>query len=394
MDRCIVMPRGERNLDIIIRNERIAGHDIHAIIFFAVDIAKSLAHLHSKNIVHLDFKPRNIVRSHGRYKLIDFDASTNIGKPLTEKFSSDYIPPEAAKVKFRPNENKGELIERKKVLQKEIASLILEGDLVVAKDKILGLEKATEQLEQLDSPIQNERLKANEQMDVWSYGVVLYQMVTTGDGLFRCDRDDNLINEQEQLRVANWKGISDEDLGHVLSKCDNQKYTESVKDLLRRCLNADPRKRPASMKKILEILEDSFFPKQILEHSFFQRTNALLDTMNQKQDAMIGNQEKTMKKQDTMKNNQDAIIGNQEKVMIKQDAMKSNQDSIKEYQVKTMKKQDTIKENQDMFKKNQNSMKRNQDVLLKKVDRNLYRIIGKQDELKRSNEDMQEQLEK
>ena len=87
MDRCIVMPRGERNLDIIIRNERIAGHDIHAIIFFAVDIAKSLAHLHSKNIVHLDFKPRNIVRSHGRYKLIDFDASTNIGKPLTEKFS-------------------------------------------------------------------------------------------------------------------------------------------------------------------------------------------------------------------------------------------------------------------------------------------------------------------
>jgi len=339
-NRCIVMPRGERNLDDIIRNERIAGHDIDAIRFFAIDIAKALAHLHNKNIVHLDFKPRNIVRSHGRYKLIDFDASTNIGKPLTKKFSSGYIPPEAAKAKFRPEQNKNELIERQKRLQKEIEKLMSEGDFEVAKEKFSEISTVTEQLKRLDSPTPDDHLKANEQMDIWSYGVVFYQMVTTGDGLFRCDRDDNLINEQEQLKLANWKDISDEDLRNVLSKGDNQEYTESAKALLRCCLNADPKKRPASMN-------------QILGHPFFKGRSAQLDSM-------------------------------------KRDII----NVVKKTHKETMKNQATIKENQDIFQKKQNMMKRDLKKMDKKVDRNLDRIIDKQDELKRSNENMQEQLEK
>ena len=76
---CLVMPAAERSLQHIIDAERIAGHDLSKILFFAKDIGKALNYLHSEqNLVHADFKPRNIVRIDGDYKLIDFDAAVKV----------------------------------------------------------------------------------------------------------------------------------------------------------------------------------------------------------------------------------------------------------------------------------------------------------------------------
>jgi serine/threonine protein kinase len=76
---CLVMPLAERSLEHIISAERIAGRELDKIRYFAKDIGKALAYLHQeRRLVHADFKPRNIVRIGGDWKLIDFDAAMQV----------------------------------------------------------------------------------------------------------------------------------------------------------------------------------------------------------------------------------------------------------------------------------------------------------------------------
>jgi serine/threonine protein kinase len=83
---CLVMTAAERSLDQIISAERIAGLDVTAIKAFGMDIGRALQYLHGQNVVHGDFKPRNIVRMHGVFKLIDFDASVRVPTKICQTF--------------------------------------------------------------------------------------------------------------------------------------------------------------------------------------------------------------------------------------------------------------------------------------------------------------------
>jgi RIO-like serine/threonine protein kinase len=77
------MPAAERSLEHVISAERIAGVDLKAIKAFGADIGEALQYLHQKQglregLVHGDFKPRNVVRINGDWKLIDFDAAVQV----------------------------------------------------------------------------------------------------------------------------------------------------------------------------------------------------------------------------------------------------------------------------------------------------------------------------
>ena len=75
----LVMPCAEANLQQAAAVERIAGNDVATVTRIIEDVARALHHLHTEaRIIHGDVKPRNIVRVHNHWKLIDLDASALI----------------------------------------------------------------------------------------------------------------------------------------------------------------------------------------------------------------------------------------------------------------------------------------------------------------------------
>ena len=57
----IIMKQGSRNLCDIINSERLTG-DFEKIRYMTSSLAKALQHLHSRNIIHADVKPKNCMR--------------------------------------------------------------------------------------------------------------------------------------------------------------------------------------------------------------------------------------------------------------------------------------------------------------------------------------------
>jgi len=245
-------------LDEIIRNEHIAGNNINHIQFFARDIASSLKHIHSANAIHADFKPRNIVRLHGKYILIDFDSCTAINEAYSsEKISSAFVPPELARIKFRPKKSLQSLRVSRDSLKKKRRTLLL-NDADSDEDEIdsLGrqIKSLTNQILQLEEERENGKtgkVKAIPTYDVWSFGCVMYCMLTKGLDLFKKDQVDNIVETEDKLRLVQWKGLSSVELSRVLPSCNDSVEVDSAKDLLKMCLHPDPAKRFQSMDQVL-----------------------------------------------------------------------------------------------------------------------------------------------
>lgn len=52
----IVMPAGERNLEMIMMSEQVAGIDWHKIKIYSFQIIEAVEHIHKKNYIHGDIK--------------------------------------------------------------------------------------------------------------------------------------------------------------------------------------------------------------------------------------------------------------------------------------------------------------------------------------------------
>ena len=145
----MVMPWAHRNLAQITQMERIAGRDLNKVREIARQYAVSMQHLHENGIVHCDGKQRNVVRIGKHIKLIDLDASSRIGHPCSFKFSEAYVPPEYMQV-LLPTRTDGRPHEGHPVIQATVA------------------------------------------MDVWVFGVVLFELAS-GVDLFPKDVNDDSI---------------------------------------------------------------------------------------------------------------------------------------------------------------------------------------------------------
>jgi ankyrin repeat protein/serine/threonine protein kinase len=91
---CIIMPAARRNLYEILGAEKL-GTNVEDIRRFFQDLVRCVEYIHSKEYIHGDIKPQNIMRSSkDKPILIDLDASCKFGELAGRKLSPAYVPPE------------------------------------------------------------------------------------------------------------------------------------------------------------------------------------------------------------------------------------------------------------------------------------------------------------
>jgi serine/threonine protein kinase len=149
----LVMELGERSLHDACAKERIAGIQLDVVRHAARSIATCLQVLHTQGVCHADIKQRNVIRLGDGWILCDLDAATPFGQPINvEKTSSAYCPPELACWKFANG-----------------------------------------------SPV-----LAAPSYDIWSFGVLLFELCS-GQTLFSQDiSNDELINAADQTKLCTW----------------------------------------------------------------------------------------------------------------------------------------------------------------------------------------------
>ncbi len=182
--------RGQ-NLDKAISNQELGG--LKRILRIALQIAHALEYVHSHNIVHRDLKPQNLhIDPNGRVKLVDFGIAKAIDWNKTQvgmvKGTAHYMAPE----------------------------------------QIMGQQ-------------------VTFQTDIWSFGVVLYELLTDGQRPFQSATLDGLW-------AAIFHGTPD------LQLLANNGVPATVQQLVKRCLEKRPEDRFADFgevgRKIESILDD------------------------------------------------------------------------------------------------------------------------------------------
>ena len=264
----ITMAAAERDLLGSIQHEFFSGVDFTRVKIYAKQILEALEHIHSEGLLHGDVKPLNIVRSKGRFKLIDLGSSVRFGQFAGEsKNSTAYMPPEmvfkkiaafANELESGENETKQNYFSQHEAqdytlssttglpvfpsssnrIGEELEVVIDHGTnfdpvLAAKKKEILTKEKAVPTVEVLP---------AHESMDMWSFGVTLFLMAT-GENLFQSDINDNIDLLQQTKVLASFP---DTFKASRLSKCADH----WTRNLIFQCLSLDPTRRPTASEAL------------------------------------------------------------------------------------------------------------------------------------------------
>lgn len=202
----IVMPLAGQDMFDAIKHDSWAGKDglVKAKQYFA-EVARAVDELHKQRVLHADVKSLNLVRLN-RWLLIDMDASCKIGVDnVGFKSSTAIMPPEAF---YKAPDG---------------------SDVVVRSEESWNKYKC-------------ELVRAEPSFDVWSLGVLLYQISNTDAvELFKSNKRDNLSTERNaEDSVWELEAWSDETKGAKLSKVADLQ----MRNLLSLMLSKEPTKRP------------------------------------------------------------------------------------------------------------------------------------------------------
>eukprot|EP00935_MAST-01C_sp_MAST-1C-sp1_P002201 g2201.t1 len=197
---CLVLPRATKGLHETIAHDHIAGVadrllDVKAM---AQQIGEAVMHLHDSGVIHGDLKPLNVMHDQGRWKLIDMDAASEINGAAGLKFSTGYAPPE----------------------------------LLVRHEDGIRVRRSAEE----------EHLVAHRTFDIWSFGALLYLLVT-GQTLFHTNQEDNVDSDGLE-RLLSWDKSA---LQRALCRVQGDLL---ARDILQKLLQPDPAKRPQTFEEV------------------------------------------------------------------------------------------------------------------------------------------------
>jgi len=201
----LVMDRGERSLHDACAKERIAGVSQAKVVEIMRSVTDCVSALHGRGVCHGDIKQRNILRQtvSRRWILCDMDAAAKVGHRIGLKSSAAYAPPELAHCTFT-------------------APATTEGEA-------------------------GKQLEAASSFDIWSLGVVLFELCA-GRTLFSQDiANDELVEDGDPNRICLWHTISDGDLNRLFAASHETRKEEAAwnaKQLIRWMLKGDPEERP------------------------------------------------------------------------------------------------------------------------------------------------------
>ena len=108
----------------------------------------------------------------------------------------------------------------------------------------------------------NYTIKAKISIDIWGFGVTMYNFFTNSEPLFRCNESyDTLYGEVEKSRLVNWDGLSFEELDKILPGCTDTTLREKAQNFFKKCLHGDINQRHENTEAILD---DPLFRVEVL----------------------------------------------------------------------------------------------------------------------------------
>jgi serine/threonine protein kinase len=261
----ITLEAADRDLMSAIQHEHFCGRDFEKIKMISKQILEALEHMHGLGIIHGDVKPLNIVRSGGRFKLIDLGASVKLLEFAgTTKTSTAFLPPEMVFKKLAIFHNDIEAVQNEvkkdyfSQLESQDYTLSMKTGLPVfpqSKNRIENAEdfevkidegpnfdkSASRKTKAKEDPTV-EVLPADPSMDIWAFGLVLYFMAT-GETLFPTDINDNM---ELSLQLRLLAPFPDKFKAERLAKCKDH----WTRNLIFQCLSLDPRRRPSAREAL------------------------------------------------------------------------------------------------------------------------------------------------
>jgi serine/threonine protein kinase len=249
-ERIVLMPCGDCSLEDGLSKEHFAGMSADVVRALNRQLVEALMHVHSRGIVHGDLKAKNVCRFGTAWKLIDFDAASEIGGDVGLKFQPGQAPANV------PPEHAALLLRTK--LPADAIQFKLD-DATLPQSARSVWESCLAIVDRLDreglDPLTCTLGGVGCAYDIWALGLLLYRTFTAAR-LFNSDELDEL-DDKQLCKLTLWSGIRPAELRrNVFSKAEPGTVANSEKDsaaqLVAACLRADSASRPQSVEEVLQ----------------------------------------------------------------------------------------------------------------------------------------------